>query len=46
MVVDTIWSPASRAIATVIDWISANTFSFFKIDMPQVFSDPDVSKFR
>ena len=46
MVVDTIWSPASRVVATVIDRISSNSASFFKIDIPQVFSEPDVSRFK
>ena len=45
MLVDTIWSPASRVVATVIDRISSNSPSFLKIGIPQVFSDPDVSKF-
>ena len=44
MLVDTIWSPASRVIATVIDRISSDTPSFLKIGIPQVFSEPDVSK--
>ena len=46
MLVDTIWSPASRVIATVIDRISLNIPSFLQISIPQVFSEPDVSKFE